>query len=112
MVDTVEDICQEKQLHEPQMSQASLQRRQKQQQRNRRGNTLIKKAYELSDIADADVFLGIRFRDGRVKTFCADKTGFWSSKMSYLVLYSIPNGSSELIAEIGFILSHPPTKNA
>jgi hypothetical protein len=86
MADTVDDICQEKQLHKPLMSQTSLQRRQKQQQRNRRGNTLIKKAYELSDIADADVFLGIRFRDGRVKTFCADKTGFWSSKMSYLVL--------------------------
>ena len=91
MEDTVEDICREKQLHKPQMSQASLQRRQKQQQRNRRGNTLIKKAYELSDIADADVFVGIRFRDGRVKTFCADKTDFWSSKMSYLVLYPDAN---------------------
>lgn len=88
MVDTVEDICREKQLHKPQMSQDSLQRRQKQQQRNRRGNTLIKKAFELSDVADADVFLGIRFRDGRVKTFCADKTSFWSSNMSHLVLYS------------------------
>uniref|UniRef100_A0A093UMR3 MADS-box transcription factor 34 n=1 Tax=Talaromyces marneffei PM1 TaxID=1077442 RepID=A0A093UMR3_TALMA len=60
MVDTVEDICREKQLHKPQMSQDSLQRRQKQQQRNRRGNALIKKAYELSDIADADVFLDLR----------------------------------------------------
>jgi hypothetical protein len=112
VVDTVEDIRREKQLHKPQMSQASLQRRQKQQQRNRRGNTLMKKAHELSDIADADVFFGIRFRDGRVRTFCADKTGFWSSKMSYLVLYSIANRSSELIAEIGFILSHPRTKNS
>ncbi|KAL3713818.1 hypothetical protein TMatcc_002523 [Talaromyces marneffei ATCC 18224] len=82
MVDTVEDTCREKQLQKPQMSQASLR-----QQRNRRGNTLIKKAYELSDIADADVFLGIRLRDGRVRTFCADKTGFWSSKMSYLDSY-------------------------
>ncbi|KAF3406922.1 hypothetical protein DPV78_000273 [Talaromyces pinophilus] len=75
-MDTVENICREKQLHKPLMSQASLQGRQKQQQRNRRGNTLIKKAYKLSDIADVDVFLGIRFQDGRVKTFYADKTGF------------------------------------
>jgi hypothetical protein len=113
MVDIVDEICREKPLQKPQMSQASLQRRQKQQQRNRRGNTLIKKAYELCDITDADIFLGIRFRDGRVKTFCADKTGFWSSKMSHLVLlYTDANRSSELIAEIGFILSHSRTQSA
>jgi hypothetical protein len=113
MVDTVDDICREKQLLKPQMSQALLQRKQKQQQCNRRGNTLIKKAYKLSNITDADIFLGIQFRDGRVKTFCADKTGFWSSKMSHLVLlYTNANRSSELIVEIGFILSHSRTQSA
>lgn len=61
--------------------------KQKRQQKYRRSNTLIQKAYELSTMADVDVFLGIRDRTtGRIKTFCADdKTGFWSSKMEHLV---------------------------
>jgi hypothetical protein len=86
MADTIEDASWEKQL----------QKKQKRQQRNRRGNTLIKKVYELSvvPVADADVFLGIRFRDGRVKTFCADQTSFWSLDISYLfqVYFHVPAG--------------------
>ncbi|KAF3406924.1 hypothetical protein DPV78_000276 [Talaromyces pinophilus] len=58
------------------------------QQRNRRGNTLLKKAYELSIIANAEVFLGIRFcNTGRIKTFYADTTGIWSSHLSHLDSY-------------------------
>lgn len=68
-------------------------RTQKQRRRlkNRRSNTLIQKAYELSAMADVDVFLDIRDRTtGRIKTFCADdNTEFWSSKMSHLVCPSI-----------------------
>uniref|UniRef100_A0A093V6R5 Uncharacterized protein n=1 Tax=Talaromyces marneffei PM1 TaxID=1077442 RepID=A0A093V6R5_TALMA len=39
-------------------------------------------------MANAEVFLGIRFRDtGRIKTFCADTTGIWSSHLSHLYSY-------------------------
>ncbi|QGA17405.1 hypothetical protein EYB26_005076 [Talaromyces marneffei] len=65
-----------------------LQKKHKRQQRYRRGGTLLKKAYELSIMADADVFLGIKFRDtGRIKTFCADTTVIWSSHLSHLDSY-------------------------
>lgn len=67
-------------------SMTKLQKRHKRQQRNRRGNIRLKKAYELSIMANAEVFLGIRFRDtGRVKTSCADTTGIWPSHLSHLV---------------------------
>jgi hypothetical protein len=56
-------------------SMTMLQKKHKRQQRNRCGSTLLKKAYELSIMADAEVFLGIRFRDtNRIKTFCAATT--------------------------------------
>lgn len=63
--------------------------KQRRQQKYRRSNTLVQKAYELSTMADVDVFLGIRDRKtGRIKTFCADdKTGFWSSRMEHLVCF-------------------------
>jgi hypothetical protein len=64
--------------------------KQRRQIKSRRSNTLIHKAYELSEMVDVDVFLGIRDRaTGRIKTFCADDTGFWSSKMSHLVCPSV-----------------------
>ena len=64
-------------------------KKQERQQKYRRSNTLVRKAYELSTMADVDVFLGIRDRTtGRIKTFCADdKTGFWSSRMEHLVCF-------------------------
>jgi SRF-type transcription factor (DNA-binding and dimerisation domain) len=80
-----EDIRYDK-THQSHVTQDALQRKQKRQQRNRRGNTLFKKACELSMLTDADVFLGIRFQDGRIKTFCADKSSFWLSHISHLVL--------------------------
>ena len=50
---------------------------------------LIKEAYEYSKMCDADVCLGIRVRDsGRVFTFLADSTGFWSSFNSQLVRFA------------------------
>jgi hypothetical protein len=89
-------------------SMTMLQKKHKRQQRNRRGGTLLKKAYELSIMADADVFLGIRFRDtGRIKTFCADTTGIWSSHLSHLVSF-LTTLYAELI-ETGFILSYSGT---
>jgi hypothetical protein len=59
-------------------------------------------------IADAEVFLEIRFRDtGRIQTFCADTTGIWSSHLSHLVSF-LAVLSTGLI-EIGYILSDPGT---
>jgi SRF-type transcription factor (DNA-binding and dimerisation domain) len=78
--------------HQSHVTQDALQRKQKRQQRNRRGNTLFKKACELSMLTGADVFLGIRFQDGRIKTFCADKSSFWLSQMSHLVLLRLQFG--------------------
>ncbi|KAH8706059.1 hypothetical protein BGW36DRAFT_260076, partial [Talaromyces proteolyticus] len=67
-------------------------KRQERQRRDRRGQTLIKKAYEISQLSNADVFLGIRFRDtGKMKTFCADSTGVWSLYVLQLdSFYPIP----------------------
>jgi SRF-type transcription factor (DNA-binding and dimerisation domain) len=65
-------------------------KKQTRQAKNRRSHTLIRKAYELSTMAEVDVFLGIRDRaTGRVKTFCADNTGIWSEQMSHLVCPSV-----------------------
>lgn len=52
--------------------------KQRRQQRYRRSNTLIQKAYKLSTMADVYMFLGIRDRTTeRIKTLCADdKTRF------------------------------------
>jgi hypothetical protein len=56
------------------------------QMRERRREGIIKKAYEYSKLCDADVCLGIRLRgSGRVYTFLADQSGFWSSFESQLV---------------------------
>lgn len=47
---------------------------------------LIKKAYEYSELCDADVCLGIRLRgSGHVFTFLSDPAGFWSKFDSLLV---------------------------
>jgi hypothetical protein len=63
------------------------QKRNKREQRLRRSQTLLKKAFEISHFdGEADIFVGIRFRDtGRVKTFCADQTGIWSAHCTHLV---------------------------
>jgi hypothetical protein len=46
----------------------------------------MKKAYEYSKLCEADVCLGIRLKgSGRVYTFLADQSGFWSSFESQLV---------------------------
>jgi hypothetical protein len=46
----------------------------------------MKKAYEYSKMCAADVCLGIRLRDsGRVFTFMADASGFWSKFDTSLV---------------------------
>jgi hypothetical protein len=68
-------------------AQGSLTERKKERQmRDRRKKSLIKKVYEMSALCDADVFLGIRIRkNGRVSTFCANRTGIWSPFASHLV---------------------------
>lgn len=46
----------------------------------------MKKAYEYSKMCGADICLGIRLRDsGRVFTFMADASGFWSKFDASLV---------------------------
>ncbi|KAL2835638.1 hypothetical protein BJX68DRAFT_65083 [Aspergillus pseudodeflectus] len=58
------------------------------QMRERRREGIIKKAYEYSKLCEADVCLGIRLRgSGRVYTFLADPSGFWSSFESQLEKY-------------------------
>ncbi|KAH8706061.1 hypothetical protein BGW36DRAFT_262496, partial [Talaromyces proteolyticus] len=58
------------------------------QRRYQRGQTLLNKAYEMSDLCDADVFLCIRFRDtGRMKIFYTDETSIWSSCILHLESY-------------------------
>lgn len=52
---------------------------------------LIKKAYEYSELCDADVCLGIRLRgSGHVFTFLSDPAGFWSKFDSLLATYYPP----------------------
>lgn len=93
-------------------SMTILQKKHKRQQRYRRGSTLLKKAYELSIMADAEVFLGIRFRDtGRIKTFCADTTGIWSSHLSHLLSFLHFLYMFEELIEIGLLLSDTRTQN-
>jgi hypothetical protein len=56
------------------------------QMQDRRKESLMKKAYEYSKMCGADVCLGIRLRDsGRVFTFMADASGFWSKFDTSLV---------------------------
>jgi hypothetical protein len=63
-------------------------RKSAQQKRNRRKIGLMKKAYEYSELCDADVCVGIRLREsGHVFTFLSDPTGFWSKLDSLLVRY-------------------------
>lgn len=58
------------------------------QMRDRRRDGIIKKANEYSKLCSADVCLGIRLRDsGRVYTFLADESGFWSSFESQVVVF-------------------------
>lgn len=65
-----------------------MEKKRKRQKRHKRGQTLIKKAYEMSAFFNADVCLGIKLRDtGKIMTFCADKTGVWSSFITYLVFH-------------------------
>jgi hypothetical protein len=46
----------------------------------------MKKAFEYSELCDAEVCVGIRFREsGRVFTFVSDPNGFWSKLDSLLV---------------------------
>jgi hypothetical protein len=48
----------------------------------------MKKASEYSELCDAEVCVGIRFREsGRVFTFVSDPNGFWSKLDSLLVSY-------------------------
>jgi hypothetical protein len=48
----------------------------------------MKKAYEYSELCDADVCVGIRLREsGHVFTFLSDPTGFWSKLDSLLETY-------------------------
>ncbi|QKX62414.1 uncharacterized protein TRUGW13939_09575 [Talaromyces rugulosus] len=86
MADPEHEVKRQKKLSSP---DARTQKKQRRQQKSRRSSTLIRKAYDLSELADVDVFLGIRDRTtGRIKTFCSDDdTGFWSSKMSHLDTY-------------------------
>ncbi|KAK9578879.1 hypothetical protein V6Z98_005599 [Aspergillus fumigatus] len=66
-------------------------RKSAQQKRNRRKMGLIKKAYEYSELCDADVCLGIRLRgSGHVFTFLSDPAGFWSKFDSLLATYYPP----------------------
>ncbi|OJJ56758.1 hypothetical protein ASPSYDRAFT_92004 [Aspergillus sydowii CBS 593.65] len=61
------------------------------QMRDRRREGIIKKANEYSKLCSADVCLGIRLRDsGRVYTFLADESGFWSSFESQVVAKTFP----------------------
>jgi hypothetical protein len=65
-----------------------LPRKSAQQKRNRRKLGLMKKASEYSELCDAEVCVGIRFREsGRVFTFVSDPNGFWSKLDSLLVSY-------------------------
>ncbi|KAH8691895.1 hypothetical protein BGW36DRAFT_303564 [Talaromyces proteolyticus] len=70
-----------------------VQRRQQRQRRDQRQSTLFRKAYEMSEYCNADVFLGVRIRDtGRITTFCADGAGIWSPFISCLnSYYPTPN---------------------
>lgn len=82
-----------------------MEKKRKRQKRHQRGKTLIKKAYEMSAFCNADVCLGIKLRDtGKIMTFCADKTGVWSSFVRYLVFHhpisSMPKANSNRIRAI------------
>ncbi|KAH1414643.1 hypothetical protein KXX05_000439, partial [Aspergillus fumigatus] len=68
-----------------------LPRKSAQQKRNRRKLGLMKKASEYSELCDAEVCVGIRFREsGRVFTFVSDPNGFWSKLDSLLEAYYPP----------------------
>jgi hypothetical protein len=59
----------------------------------------MKKAYEYSKMCGADVCLGIRLRDsGRVFTFLADDSGFWSKFDASLVRMTGVSQESVLIS--------------
>jgi hypothetical protein len=59
----------------------------------------MKKAYEYSKMCGADVCLGIRLRDsGRVFTFMADDSGFWSKFDASLVRMTGVSQESVLIS--------------
>ncbi|KAF7586374.1 hypothetical protein BBP40_009020 [Aspergillus hancockii] len=51
----------------------------------------MKKAYEYSELCDAEVCVGMRLREsGRVFTFLSDPTGFWLKLDSLLATYYPP----------------------
>jgi hypothetical protein len=56
------------------------------QKQCRRKTSLMKKACEYSKMCDADVCVGIRFREtGQVHILSADASGFWTFLTSQLV---------------------------
>ncbi|CAG7956560.1 unnamed protein product [Penicillium salamii] len=55
------------------------------QKRGRRKSSLMKKASEYSKMCDADLCVGIRFREtGQVFILSADTSGFWAFLSSQL----------------------------
>jgi hypothetical protein len=78
------------------------------QMRERRREGIIKKAYEYSKLCEADVCLGIRLRgSGRVYTFLADPSGFWSSFESQLVGFLSSGQCKTLIPYRKSTILHP-----
>jgi hypothetical protein len=62
----------------------------KQQQRDRRKRSLMKKAYEYSRECDADVYISIRIhKNGQVFTFNSDSTGEWPRSEAEMVSHSL-----------------------
>lgn len=56
------------------------------QKQSRRRKNLMKKAYEYSQMCDADVYIGIRLREsGQVHVLSLDDSGFWAFLNSQLV---------------------------
>ncbi|KAJ6116253.1 hypothetical protein N7512_005978 [Penicillium capsulatum] len=69
-------------------SAQSLQRKLIHQKRCRRRTNLMKKAYEYSQMCDADVYVGIRLREtGQVHVLSLDGSGFWAFLNSQLGHY-------------------------
>ncbi|KAJ5646728.1 hypothetical protein N7490_003100 [Penicillium lividum] len=63
-------------------------RKSKGQRKCRRKTTLMKKASEYSNMCDADVCVGIRFREtGQVYVLTVDKSGVWAFLASHLSAY-------------------------
>ncbi|PKX93566.1 uncharacterized protein P174DRAFT_353692, partial [Aspergillus novofumigatus IBT 16806] len=63
-------------------------RKSAQQKGKRRKIGLMKKAYEYSELCNADICVGIRLREfSHIFTFLSDPTRFWSTLDSLLATY-------------------------